>query len=54
MAHSGPSNVSQASLVDLKAITAEHVHRFAAEGRSAVKGAPRRPHPQHEASHRGH
>ncbi|OCF35207.1 hypothetical protein I317_02277 [Kwoniella heveanensis CBS 569] len=38
----GPSNaISQASLLDLKAITAEHVDRFAKEGRKAVKGAPR-------------
>ncbi|WVQ96031.1 hypothetical protein IAU59_003131 [Kwoniella sp. CBS 9459] len=37
----GPSNISQASLLDLKAITAEHVDRFSKEGRKAVKGAPR-------------
>ncbi|OCF73238.1 hypothetical protein I204_06469 [Kwoniella mangroviensis CBS 8886] len=37
----GPSTVSQASLLDLKAITAEHVDRFAKEGRKAVKGQPR-------------
>ncbi|WWC95795.1 hypothetical protein V866_002661 [Kwoniella sp. B9012] len=37
----GPSTISQASLLDLKAITAEHVDRFAKEGRKAVKGQPR-------------
>ncbi|WVW86963.1 hypothetical protein I302_109019 [Kwoniella bestiolae CBS 10118] len=37
----GPSTISQGSLLDLKAITAEHVDRFAKEGRKAVKGQPR-------------
>jgi large subunit ribosomal protein L24e len=32
---------SQGSLLDLKAITDEHVNRFAAEGRAPVKGAKR-------------
>ncbi|WVR08084.1 hypothetical protein IAU60_005130 [Kwoniella sp. DSM 27419] len=37
----GPSNISQATLLELKAITAEHVDKFAKEGRKAVKGQPR-------------
>ncbi|WWC92755.1 uncharacterized protein L201_007714 [Kwoniella dendrophila CBS 6074] len=37
----GPSTISQGSLLDLRAITAEHVDKFAKEGRKAVKGQPR-------------
>ncbi|EIW71548.1 hypothetical protein TREMEDRAFT_73338 [Tremella mesenterica DSM 1558] len=37
----GPSNISQASLLDLKAITAEHVDRFSKEGRSAQRSVKR-------------
>ncbi|WVQ79226.1 hypothetical protein IAT38_001322 [Cryptococcus sp. DSM 104549] len=40
----GPSTVSKGTLLDLKAITAEHVDRFAKEGRAPVKGQPRRQH----------
>lgn len=35
------NNPSQASLLGLKAITAEHADRFQKEGRSAVRGAAR-------------
>lgn len=35
------NNVSQASLLGLKAITAEHADRFDKEGRTAVRGASR-------------
>jgi large subunit ribosomal protein L24e len=34
----GPSSISSGSLLDLKAIAAEHVDRFEKEGRSAVRG----------------
>ncbi|WWC73730.1 uncharacterized protein I206_107702 [Kwoniella pini CBS 10737] len=37
----GPSSISQGSLLDLKAITAEHVDKFAKEGKKAIKGQPR-------------
>ncbi|WWC65815.1 uncharacterized protein I303_108437 [Kwoniella dejecticola CBS 10117] len=37
----GPSSISQGSLLDLRAITAEHVDKFAKEGKKAVKGQPR-------------
>ncbi|KAK4688676.1 hypothetical protein P7C73_g1430, partial [Tremellales sp. Uapishka_1] len=42
MSHPPPSTISQASLLDLKAITAEHADTFAKEGRAPVKGASRR------------
>jgi large subunit ribosomal protein L24e len=35
------NNVSQASLLGLKAITAEHAERFEKEGRSATRGSAR-------------
>ncbi|WOO83982.1 putative protein [Vanrija pseudolonga] len=35
------ANISQASLLELKAITAEHADKFAKEGKGAVRGAPR-------------
>ncbi|WRT69663.1 uncharacterized protein IL334_006653 [Kwoniella shivajii] len=37
----GPSTISQGSLLELRAITAEHVDRFSKEGRKAIKGQPR-------------
>ncbi|ALO69294.1 hypothetical protein CNG02930 [Cryptococcus deneoformans JEC21] len=40
------SNISRGALLDLKAITAEHVDRFAKEGRGPVKGLPRKQHIQ--------
>ncbi|WWD20278.1 hypothetical protein CI109_104754 [Kwoniella shandongensis] len=40
-AAAGPSNISQATLLELKAITAEHADRFAKEGRAPVKGKAR-------------
>lgn len=39
---SKPGGVSQGSLLELKAITAEHADRLAKEGKSAVRGAPRK------------
>jgi large subunit ribosomal protein L24e len=36
---SGPSTISQGSLLELKAITAEHADRLSKEGRTAVRGA---------------
>lgn len=39
----GPSQISSGSLLDLKAIAAEHVDRFEKEGRSAVRGQRNRP-----------
>ncbi|GMK55343.1 hypothetical protein CspeluHIS016_0203990 [Cutaneotrichosporon spelunceum] len=36
-----PNTISQASLLGLKAITAEHAERFEKEGRTATRGAPR-------------
>ena len=42
MSKAGPANISQGSIHDLRALTAEHVDRFAKEGRSAVKGQSRR------------
>lgn len=41
MAEAGPSKISSGSLLDLKALTAEHKERFEKEGRSAVKGQAR-------------
>ncbi|KAK8849650.1 hypothetical protein IAR55_004985 [Kwoniella newhampshirensis] len=38
MSNAGPSNISQATLLELKAITAEHADRFAKEGKAPVKG----------------
>lgn len=43
MPDSGPSNISSGSLLDLKAIAAEHFDRFEKEGRSAVRGQRNRP-----------
>lgn len=40
------SNISRGTLLDLKAITAEHVDRFAKEGKGPVKGHPRKQHLQ--------
>lgn len=40
------SNISHGTLLDLKAITAEHVDRFAKEGKGPVKGHPRKQHIQ--------
>ncbi|OXB35919.1 hypothetical protein J007_04334 [Cryptococcus neoformans] len=40
------NNISHGALLDLKAITAEHVDRFAKEGRGPVKGLPRKRHIQ--------
>ncbi|WVO21560.1 uncharacterized protein IAS62_002869 [Cryptococcus decagattii] len=40
------SNISHGTLLDLKAITAEHVDRFAKEGKGPVKGHPRKRHIQ--------
>ena len=37
----GPSHISQGTLLDLKAITAEHVDKFSKEGRQATKGSKR-------------
>ncbi len=42
MSQAGPANISQGSILELRTITAEHVDRFAKEGRSAVKGQSRR------------
>lgn len=39
----GPSSISSGSLLDLKAIAAEHVDRFEKEGRSAVRGNRNKP-----------
>lgn len=41
MPEAGPSKISSGSLLDLKALTAEHKERFEKEGRSAVKGQAR-------------
>ncbi|KIR68149.1 hypothetical protein I314_01643 [Cryptococcus bacillisporus CA1873] len=49
MSHTGKqkaSNISHGTLLDLKAITAEHVDRFAKEGKGPVKGHPRKQHIQ--------
>jgi hypothetical protein len=35
------ANISQGSILQLKALTAEHVDRFAKEGKKAIKGQPR-------------
>ena len=43
MPSAGPSSISSGSLLDLKAIAAEHVDRFEKEGRSAVKGQRSKP-----------
>ncbi|WVO17185.1 hypothetical protein L204_104877 [Cryptococcus depauperatus] len=40
------SSISHGTLVDLKAITAEHIDRFVREGKAPVKGQPRRQHLQ--------
>ena len=39
----GQSSISSGSLLDLKAIAAEHVDRFEKEGRSAVRGQRNKP-----------
>jgi len=36
------SHISQASILDLRALTAEHVDRFAKEGKIATKAPARR------------
>ena len=41
MPEAGPSKISSGTLLDLKALTAEHKERFEKEGRSAVKGQAR-------------
>jgi len=41
MSASGSSNIPQASILELKAITAQHVDRLAKEGRASVRGQPR-------------
>lgn len=49
MSHTGKqkaSNISHGTLLDLKAITAEHIDRFAKEGKGPVKGHPRKQHIQ--------
>jgi hypothetical protein len=43
MPEAGPSTISGGSLLDLKAIAAEHVDRFEKEGRSAVRGQRNKP-----------
>jgi hypothetical protein len=43
MPEAGPSTISVGSLLDLKAIAAEHVDRFEKEGRSAVRGHRNKP-----------
>ena len=41
MPEAGTSKISSGTLLDLKALTAEHKERFEKEGRSAVKGQAR-------------
>lgn len=41
MSKAGPSTNAHGSLLELKAITAEHADRFAKEGKQAVRGGPR-------------
>lgn len=42
MSQAGPSSIPQASLLELRALTAEHTDRFAKEGKTSVKGQARR------------